>query len=257
MLNERKFSTGRKINKKQNFEKWKRWRFPDFLCLFLKRTLWSDKIWINKMSIGFLPCSSFCSQSTPLCLLSLLHCSTLSSTKKRRVSGRQRKKRFYCVNYLEVKAGWDSTVLYRQERVILMSGEAGGYFSSYLLLLLCLNTPASSCSHRKLWAPKTGSNLNSRCRTSPTWSNTVTYISPLLLEQESKNQLGGDVVVCVLCWSHNKISLPLCLVSYMPQNLLEGWRMDWTDVSTKHATVKTLLFVFQYVFLSTLTMSSP
>lgn len=179
--------------------------FPDFLCLFLKSTLWLDQIWINKMSIGLLPGSSFCSPSTSLCLLSLLHCSTLSSTKKRRVSGRQRKKRFYCVNYLAVKAGWDSPVLYRQERVILMSGEAGGYFSSYLLLLLCLNTPASSCSHRKLWAAKTGSNLNSRCRTSPTRSNTVTYIS--LLEQESKNQLGVDVVVCVLCWSRNKISL--------------------------------------------------
>lgn len=98
-----------------------------------------------------------CSQSTSLCLLSLLHRSTLSSTKKRRVWGGPRKKRFYCVNYLEVKAGWDSSVLYRQERVILMSGDVRGYFSSFLPLLLCFNTSASSRSHRKLllWAVKT------------------------------------------------------------------------------------------------------
>lgn len=138
--------------------------FQTIFCLSLKRNRWLDKIWINKMNIGFLLCWSFHSQSTSLCLLALFRCSTLSSTKNGRVSGRQRKKRSYCVNYLEVKAGWDSTVLYRQERVILMNGGAGGYFSSYLLLLLCLMTSASSRSRRK---PKQtlGSKLDSCCRT--------------------------------------------------------------------------------------------
>lgn len=88
--------------------------------------------------------------------------STLSPTKKRRLSAMQRKKRFYCVNYLAARAGWDSTVLYRQERLILMSGEAWRLLLARLLPSCC--TSPSSCSHRKLWNRLLGSNLDSCCR---------------------------------------------------------------------------------------------
>lgn len=50
--------------------------------------------------------------------------------RKRRVLWRQWKKRFYCVNYLKDEGGWDSTILYREECVILMMLEVISFIST-------------------------------------------------------------------------------------------------------------------------------
>lgn len=87
-----------------------------------KKPNWTkaDTQWINLHSLPLsISTSSFFHRST----LSGIWKKKKKTKKKRRVSRRPRNKIFYCVNYLEVKAGWDSTVLYRQERLILMSGD--------------------------------------------------------------------------------------------------------------------------------------
>lgn len=157
--------------------------------------------------------------------------STLSPTKKRRVSAMQRKKRFYHVNYLAARGGWDSTVLYRQERLILMSGKAWRLLLPRLLPSCC--TSPSSCSHRKLWNRLLGSNLDSCCRT------------------VALTHTGGHRLVCNSCWSikyaqaqnvgvksvlprhepssagkqGKELSLAWSLVGYVRQNLV-GWMLS-------------------------------
>lgn len=177
-----------------------------FLC-FPEKNLLIWQIRFNTTGAGFLLCWSSCLQSTSCWLLSLLLYFEQHQEKISRVSWRQRKKRFYCVNYLEVKAGWDSTVLYRQESVILMSGEAGGYFSSYQLLLLCLNTSAStgSCEHH---GHRLGSNLDSNC-----WTPLIQSYTVLWLIKSYISLFSLSLRVRIV-----RISLVLCFISYVPHS---------------------------------------
>lgn len=80
------------------------------------------------------------------------------------------------------RAGWDSTVLYRQERLILMSGAVWRLLLPRLLPGCC--TSPSSCSHRKLWNRLLGSNLDLCC-------------GVVALTHSG----GGIRLVCDSCWS--------------------------------------------------------